>query len=47
MAVPRNIVPLLSPILSGNLQTLRQLQAALKIYTALGPFTKLAIKHPD
>lgn len=47
MATPLNLTTLLGPILTNNLQALRQLQAALNIYISLGPFTKIASKYPD
>jgi hypothetical protein len=47
MSTPHNLAALIGPILSNNLHALRQLQAALNVYIALGPFTKLAIKHAD
>lgn len=47
MATPHKLTALLGPILTNNLQALRQLQAALNIYISLGPFTKLASKNSD
>lgn len=37
----------LAAILTGNLLSLRQLQATLNVYIALGPFTRLALHHSD
>jgi hypothetical protein len=40
-------MPALAVILTASLHSLRQLQATLNVYIALGPFTRLAQHHSD